>query len=353
MLRQRVRRCRVLSSFAVLVSLFYYSSTSSNDQSSFSTSVHFQGVLKNVGDSCDRHSTIVTAYYNLGFLNKHTEREFNAWNARFFRLSDSMVIFTDSKSLRAVRKARSLSLRAKCSRYIVQELEDTYTANLTDWRKHTKLDPEIRIHKDYFVYLIWNQKSDWLLQALTLNPFQSEHFFWADSGQFRDNRFFTSLKRSDWFWIVQKNNFIADGKVLLLAVEYFTPCELLTPTDANLKSDTVRIGGGNFGGDARALRKWRKHFYEELQRYINQGYFAGKDQPIMSSTCLRFEDLCQMIASDRVEGINDKWFAMQPVLHGTSIIPIYNPVRHIDSPLSCLRKTRQRPKGSLLNLGRF
>ena len=111
MLRQRVRRCRVLSSFAVLVSLFYYTSTSSNDQSSFSTSLHFQGVLKSVGDSCDRHSTIVTAYYNLGFLNKHTEREFNAWNARFFRLSDSMVIFTDSKSLRAVRKARSLSLR--------------------------------------------------------------------------------------------------------------------------------------------------------------------------------------------------------------------------------------------------
>ena len=329
MLRQRVRRCRVLSSFAVLVSLFYYTSTGSNDQSSFSTNVHFQGVLKSVGDSCDRHSTIVTAYYNLGFLNKHTEREFNAWNARFFRLSDSMVIFTDSKSLRAVRKARSLSLRAKCSRYIVQELEDTYTANLTDWRKQTKLDPEIRIHKDYL--FTWYGTKSWLLLQAYVWILPKWTLLWADSGQFRDDRFYRSLKLSDWFWIVKKQLYCRRQSII-------TGSWVLPHAVADINPRKCQLDTVNWRWKLWRRRRALENVEEAFTRSCNVTVITLRAKinllchPRVSGlkTCQRRNDRVR----NQHNGLPCSWCRMAP--QHTD----YNPVRHIDSP-RCLRKTRQ------------
>ena len=274
---------------------------------------------------CNRHSTIVTAYYNLNGLSKHSERDYESWNARFFSLSDPMVIFTDTRSVEYIKELRSRSSHAACTKYHTQDLLTTFTANLTNWQTQFAQDPEKNIHKSYELYILWNQKTDWLAQAAAQNPFESQYFFWSDSGQFRDDSFFSTLQTDDWFWI-KRPEFLPEGRLVFLSVEPFIACEILRTDDISfIDPRKVRLGAGNFGGGALAVRLWRQHYYRKLSDYLRHGKFAGKEQSIISSVCLEAPYLCYLVASDTVQGVGDKWFAMQQVLHGTELFQEYIP----------------------------
>ena len=136
--------------------------------------------------SCSSPATIVTAYYNLKRLSKHSEANFKKWNARFFSLSDNMVIFSDWDSLKRIIALRRNS--RGCTLLVRQKLSDTEMFHLTDWDSQHSIDPEKAKHH-VALYIIWDQKPLWMEAVAKQNPFQSTHFFWADSGQFRDDVF--------------------------------------------------------------------------------------------------------------------------------------------------------------------
>lgn len=236
-----------------------------------------------------------------------------------------MMIFTDTHALPRIRTLRALSLNAACTRYNVQDLSATFTANLTDWRSQQRLDKERHLHRSHHLYVIWNQKSEWLHQVSKLNPFQSEYFFWADSGQFRARSFFDSLAETNWYWI-SRPDYIPEDKILLLSLQPFESHELMVQLgeESFISPLTVRVGGGNFGGKRDAIELWRNTFYTKLLAFVESGRFAGKDQPIMASACIDHPSLCWFVAATSV-GFYDPWFAMQSVLHGMSVIPVYNP----------------------------
>lgn len=277
------------------------------------------------GQKCARRSTIVTAYYNLKQNSKHTETEFEAWNARFLRLSDSLIIFTDSESVTHIQELRSSSSHAECTQYILQELNSTFTAKLTNWRVQHELDPEKHVHRSHELYIVWNQKSDWLAQAQMWNPFQSDFFFWCDMGQFRDELFVRTLEANNWFWI-ERPDFAPEGKLVFLSVEPFSQSEVSQDSKKHfISSLSDRLGAGNFGGRALAIQLWRQRYYSKLLEFIESGKFAGKEQMIMSSLCLDIPSLCYLVESHALQSFGDKWFAMQHVLHGNVEIEEYKP----------------------------
>jgi hypothetical protein len=72
----------------------------------------------------------------------------------------------------------------------------------------------------------------------------------------------------------------------------------------------VTIGGGFFGGDQKAITQWTKHFYAAVDKYVEAGWFAGKDQMVFTTVCIEQCGLCQFFDS------HFQWFAGQQLLAG-------------------------------------
>lgn len=273
---------------------------------------------------CSSSVTLVTAYFDIGLKSKHSSQNFLIWNTRFFLLPDNIVVFTDVQTARNIVSLRSSS--AGCTIIMVQNILETPLGEAVDWDFQHAHDPE-KSHHSIELYIIWNQKSLWVSEVANANPFHSSHFFWADSGQFRDDAFLAEFVSSGEKWVTS-HDFIPSCKIIFLAVEKFQDEELrldargqISPLDPSL----VRLGGGNFGGDSCAVRKWRDLFLEQLNWYIQNGAFVGKDQPIYGSVCLTHRHICYIVDGSRVKETNDIWFGLQPILHGvTSPIPEYH-----------------------------
>ena len=270
---------------------------------------------------CSSRETLISAYYGLGSFSKHSARDFQAWNSRFLKLPDNMVIFSDRITIGGLRNQRLHS--RGCTVLVDDRLPDTHLGININWYEQYELDPEKEYHSKE-LYVIWGQKSIWLEQVSRFNPFGSTHFFWTDMGQFRDGTFLRNFKRPNERW-VQNVEFIPDCTMALLAIGKFSVHELSSKGTVVLSSGKIRLGGGNFGGDACAVEKWRHLYLEMLQKYIQAGAFAGKDQPVYSSICLQNRDACFIVFGPAVQEADDVWFAMQPVLHGiTDPVPEYH-----------------------------
>ena len=267
-------------------------------------------VIEGSPPDCSSTNTIVTAFYDLGENSKHTSKEYDAWLKTFLSLSDAMVIFTAQELVHRIERARKYSLRTQCTVIVPQSLDEVFTARAYNWRAQALQDPEADIHKSTSLYIVWNQKSYWLAQVALANPFNSTMFFWADAGQFR-----SGLPWSDSREFIQAIN-IPRGRVVHLMVQPFTVDDLKARDDSGAKifsSLEVRLGGGNFGGDESAVLEWKRVFYEQLERYIAQQMFAGKDQPIASTACLQKPGLCHLIHPKNYGG--NVWFSLQSFLH--------------------------------------
>lgn len=278
--------------------------------------------------ACDAAETIVTAYYDIGHLSKHEGSSFEVWNSRFFALLDNMVIFTETSSVNNILKVRKES--TGCTLLVLQPLKKTESSRITDWHLQHDKDPEKTRHSTE-LYIIWNQKAFWLELVAHLNPFKSQHFFWADSGQFRDTDFLDKYVSSSETWI-KSPSFLPPCKMVFLSIEKFKTTELATTDDgqtAPLDSQLIRLGGGNFGGDNCAVSRFAALFRGQLHRYLEKHMFVGKDQPVYGSVCTSHLDACFIVDAKKVKEINDEWFALQPVLHGvTAPVPEYVLVRH-------------------------
>lgn len=272
---------------------------------------------------CVSPVTLVTAYFDIGTKSKHSGQHFMTWNSRFFNLPDNIVVITDAQTVSDIVSARASS--AGCTIIMVQNIFETSLGESIDWNFQHARDPE-KIHHSAELYIIWNQKSLWLSEVATANPYHSSHFFWADSGQFRDDAFLAEFVSPGEKWVTSYA-FIPSCKIVLLAVEKFQDEELLLDAHGQslpLDPLLVRLGGGNFGGDSCAVLKWRDLFLEQLSWYIQNDAFVGKDQPIYGSVCLIHRSMCYIVDGSQVNEIKDIWFALQPILHGvTNPVPEY------------------------------
>ena len=267
--------------------------------------------------SCSSTATIVTAYYNLRARSKHSETNFETWNSRFFSLRDNMVIFSDHTSSEAIIQVRNKS--RGCTLLVRQALSDTEMFGVTNWELQHQKDPE-NLHHSIELYIVWDQKPLWLEAIANLNPFQSTHFFWADSGQFRDDAFLRAHIPKGEKWVTS-TEFIPACKSLFLSIEKFEPHELVKDSSEMtppLNSELVRLGGGNFGGDVCSVLKFAQRYRSQIRRYLDEGFFIGKDQPIYGSICTSWRDMCFLVDAAKVTQVNDRWFAAQPLLHGES-----------------------------------
>ena len=242
-------------------------------------------------------ATIVTAYFNIP-KSKANHETYKGWMKNMLAIQNRMIIFCDVASFKLIQ---SLRANNPCPTIIVQtKFEEFHCYKYVDIFKAQHLhDCEKSIHS-VELYLIWNEKSNFLKRATEFEKsFKEPHntkFVWCDIGCFRvpNTQFIKWPDASK----------IPDDKMLLLEV---LPLNKLTQDLSKIDY----IGGTIFAGSIPVILKWHDVYYAMLERLYDRGTFVGKDQTIMSSIYIDQPELCLCVKSPR--GIYD-WFYLQDYL---------------------------------------
>lgn len=237
-------------------------------------------------------TTIVTAYFDVP--SKHSRKQYYSWMQNFFSLKDAMVVFTSPDLYPVIANMRKDHMRR--TQIITMHLNETlmfreYGEDF--WIQQHNIDPEQKIHKDYYVYVIWNEKLEFLQKAVAWNFFQSSYFAWFDIGYFRtkDYNNVELLKKIP-------NSFPTQKVVFLDLKNFVTKSQ--NPTNGNY------VGAGFIGGYADALYEYHRYYYKTL--YQNKNKFIGKEQTWMSAVCRHKKEICFFIDSSKSK--KDPWFYM-------------------------------------------
>ena len=251
--------------------------------------------------------TIVTAYFKLS-KSKASHEIYLGWMQNMLAIDNEMIIFCDPKLVGEIGQFRA---NKETKTHIVPcQFSEFYTYRYVNYFfEHSKMDSEVAIGHNMFLYMIWSEKSHFLKRAIELDPFGSSYFLWTDIGCFRR----PNTEYLNWPNPMRISS-VPKDKVLLLSVVPFTDEELVADSlDALPSFKTInRIGGTMFGGGKEVLLLWHDKYYEMLEHFISIDRFIGKDQSIMNSVYLLNKQMCKLV--NWVPGCADIWFYLQDYL---------------------------------------
>jgi len=203
--------------------------------------------------------TLVTGHFDLGAnQQRYAGNPYPEWARNFLPyVRWPLVVFCDEQSVDMLKEARG----DKPAVWHVIRFEDFYVHQyyaLWQTRRAWRLAAEYG--------LIWNEKCNFLRQAISQNPFGSEMFFWCDIGLFRLSRFGPRLSEDVEWPNLRVCQALPQDKVVL------APAHI---------SGRPAIVGGLFGGAARPLRRWCDIFYQCLEQCSKENPFELSDEYIM------------------------------------------------------------------------
>lgn len=247
--------------------------------------------------------TIVTAFFNLDKKKYITDAYIYWINNYLPNINSYMIIYTDSCSYEFIKEMRKNFLDK--TKIIILTLKDFYTYKyLENWKKHLEIDHEKNLH-NIELYMIWNEKPMFLQKSIEINPFNTEIFIWTDVGMMREQYYIKLIK---YFPNDEKIKRLKKDKVYLLNLDNFIKDE-----DYNIKIPTEKyrylncIGGGVIAGHKNSLKIMIYEYYLMLDKFMENNYFAGKDQSIYANLCLKNKDLFELIKPEE-SPFNNKWF---------------------------------------------
>lgn len=246
-------------------------------------------------------TTIVTAFFNFSKKKFHTNY-YHYWINNYLpNINNPMVIFTDNESYDLIKQMRSSY--EKITDIIIIDLKDFYTYKYIDyWKNDIQRDHENNYHS-IELYMIWNEKTNFIKLAIDKNIFNSEYFIWTDIGMIRENYYIPLIQN---FPNNKKIEELDKSKIYLLNLKNKIEGNDY-PTEKYRYKDC--IGGGVIFGHKSTLNEWFNEYYNMLELFIKNDYFAGKDQSIMANVCIKNPNLIKLIIPENSPYNND-WFYM-------------------------------------------
>jgi hypothetical protein len=251
-------------------------------------------------------ATIVTAYFNIP-KSKANHETYQVWMENMLAIQNRMIIFCDASSFELIKSLRENN---PCPTIIIQtKFEEFHCYKYVDiFKAQHEIDHERSVHS-VELYLIWNEKSNFLKRATEIEKlFYEPHntkFVWCDIGCFRmpNERF---IKWPD-------ANKIPDDRILILEVDPLQQSGNIN--DVNFVHNLIHtnhIGATIFGGSSDAILKWHDAYFAMLEHLYSMGIFVGKEQNVMSSLYINQPELCFCVKYPR--GYYDRWFYLQDYL---------------------------------------
>jgi hypothetical protein len=260
-------------------------------------------------------ATVVSAYYPI--RSKFEPGKYVEWMSKIWpNTSCALIFFTDPalvsqmEGLFAARPGPTKVIGVPFS-----ELSAFQKLSPKLWLQTREDDPEKDKHSAE-LYAIWYEKKEFVLRAIELNPFNSEHFVWCDAG---------ICRYPEWVPHIQafpRREMIPADKMLVLRVGPFN--EASHEKDAygvrgDFK-DCVSVGGGILATAAPTWKLWSKAYDAMLMRYYLAGRFVGKDQNIMASMILENPNLVVLIDPPPVMNTIQRWFYLLFFLAGVRVV---------------------------------
>ena len=255
--------------------------------------------------------TIVTAYFKSP--SKYNTASYDEWMTNFLTTVDNeMVIFCDRGSFEFITTLRANFVNK--TRIVIIELEQLYCSQphfMEYWKKDFARDFEKNIH-NINLYIIWNEKAMFVGKVMKADPFKTEFFMWCDIGCFRykdelhlfkkefpSKKFLKSAKKDKMYFLntctFQKEDFEILPNGLTRELKYVN-----------------RMGGTMFIGHKDIFEKYVELYYNCMISYMNNDYFAGSDQNIISTMCILHPEIFEFVRPLPEQG--NPWFYLQRFL---------------------------------------
>lgn len=259
-------------------------------------------------------TTIVSCFYLLE-SHKYTNELYDKWLNNFFQIRNNIVIFTN-KFTRPYLEQKIKENRKKNLTIIDKEFVNFKTYKYLDQFKKQYETLENEKYHNIFLYLIWNEKINFVKEAIEKNYFNSEYFLYCDACYFRNKIYKTWPNQ-------EKINKLPKDKVTYFLIIPFTDEELQINQYENLPSFDygrnkhqagARFAGGIFVSHKNFYLKWFETFYEFLEKFSRENKFIGKDQSIINSIYLIEPKLINAIKFDIPYSSKKSWFLPQGYL---------------------------------------
>jgi len=252
--------------------------------------------------------TVVTAFYPI--RSKFSKEKYIEWGHTFLQMKSPIVLFTEESMIEDIKKMR----KEKPIKIIVLPFEELESWKLykEKWTEHHFIDPEQTIHTPE-LYAIWAQKPIFVEIAISINPYDTNYFFWCDFGAFRDSSISPIILNT-----FPSSKYLPKDKIILQAINDLQDSDKIRREDGiygekiSNQWNEVRLVGGLWGGGKDGCLLWRQFNKIMLEKYFKVGRFAGKDQMVMLSTYLENPELAIVIKST-LSNI-DQWFFFQYLL---------------------------------------
>jgi hypothetical protein len=182
------------------------------------------------------------------------------------------------------------------------------------WLDTHRIDREAPTHTPE-LYALWYEKKEFVLRAIKLNAFGSEHYVWCDAGICRYPEWVPHLSAFPRAQMIPPGD-----RMLVLRVNPFTATE--TEKDGILGNfESVNtVGGGILAASAVGWARWNDEYDKMFMRYIFAGRFVGKDQNIMASLYLEQPDLVHLIDPPANMNSMQRWFYLLFFLAGVHVV---------------------------------
>jgi hypothetical protein len=266
--------------------------------------------------------TIVTAFYIM--KSKCSPDKYKQWINNFLRLNMKCVFFTNKQTKEWFD---SWTVLPDNIRVEILEFEEFVTAKY-NWDKQREMDFEMHYSKE--LYMVWNEKINFLYKACSENHFRTKWFIWCDMGSVRNevllkfnNNFIKSnilcvldYTKSYFFRIFNEKFNTGDDKFFIENKHKYVG----TPCDLNV------IQGGFILTNLNMYKTLHTEFYELLDKLYNDNLFIGKDQLTYLSLVTKSSNVkvIEILTNMIVNYFHDVWFFVYTFLLDISIYRYIN-----------------------------
>jgi len=266
-------------------------------------------------------SVIVSAYFAM--KSKHSLAQYELWMENLLSLDDALIIFTDTQSEAKIWAHRPKEFWNKTMVYTTYPVTGGRLAkyNSTFWEKQNEIDPERKIHTPS-LYVVWNAKVSFVEIATRLNPFRSKWFLWSDVGCYRSRDYFGASQTRNLPALLEKTAAIG----IFVNIHPFAPAEMSSMDQSTIFFDRCngsvscrRIAAAQWACSFHYCRLLADAYYQVLDEYVASSKFAGNDQNVLATMCLKYSQLCYLLNPSQTY---NSWFGLQPVLAGEYDPPI-------------------------------
>jgi hypothetical protein len=261
--------------------------------------------------------TIITGYFYINKSKKISNLElpsnyksgdeaYKNWMKGMLSYSGPMIIFTEEKEKEYIKKIRG---------NLPTKIIITNKSKFLSYKYNNKFNLESNKKEyEYFIknnieynelFLIWNEKVNFLKIASELNPYNTKYFMWYDIGNLRFNQ------RIPYTWPNINKLSVMDNNFIMFTKDS-------KDDQPTYPKDKILIIGGAFGGIKENIKKYHKIYYNTLEKLYKKNEFLGIDQYIFANIYENINDLTEKVNIKLIKlkehsfVKNDQWFYTIP-----------------------------------------